>query len=97
MGVVNYNKIVMLRHVKVNECSFLNSDGYCLCSDGCSYTSWFWAKEQGDNEPKLVIPIRLAPRPNGKCYCGAMRKDCPNFQAYGFDCQGFTNTDHFKN
>lgn len=28
-------------------------------------------------------------RPDGKCYCGRDRKDCPNFQQYGEDCQGF--------
>lgn len=32
---------------------------------------------------------KLAPRPDGHCYCGSVRKDCLNFIAYGYDCQGF--------
>lgn len=43
----------------------------------------------------------LAPKPDGTCYCGnsnppyenTPRKDCANFQEYGFDCSGFTEKD----
>lgn len=60
------------------KCSF-GSD--CFCERFCRKTSYF-TRDKYRNEI-------LVPRPDGKCYCGLMREDCPNFLKYGRDCQGF--------
>ena len=64
------------------KCSFIDDYGSCFCDDCDSY-SWYYVKNG---------VYKLAPRPDGRCYCGYMRENCPNFQAYGKDCQGFKST-----
>ena len=63
-------------------------------------TSWIAFINQYDDEDKIITNnitddvLVLAPRPNGKCYCGHLRKDCSNFQVYGFDCNKFGKNEH---
>jgi hypothetical protein len=74
-----YNPVQKFSRGKIyEECSF-GSD--CFCEDGCQDTSYFTTNSIGDEV--------LAPRLDGKCYCGRFREKCPNYIAYGTDCQGF--------
>ena len=55
------------------------------------------ASQQDNYEPRYSYYYQVGDytfycaRPDGKCYCGQDRKDCPNFQHYGNDCQGFSS------
>ena len=64
-------------------CSF--GDDCDMSSECCINSSWFSYLDGG---------MKLAPCPNGRCYCGKMRGVCINFQAYGEDCQGFKHGAH---
>ena len=67
----------------VEDCASMDKDGFCFCQNGCKRTSFFHKTERG---------YELAPRPDGRCYCGNPREMCPTFRAYGQDCQGFSST-----
>ena len=60
-------------------------------------TSYFWADTKGNLLLLRDGSVILAPRPDGKCYCGETREDCGNFSVYGKDCQGFTSTRDVEN
>ena len=90
---------------KVELCDFEAIDPYhdaddcpnCMDADDCpncmdAEKSYFWADEKGELLRIGGRPI-LAPRPDGKCYCGVIREKCGNFVTYGEDCQGFKSTD----
>ena len=61
------------------DCSF---GANCFCEDECVKKTYYTNTRHGQT---------LAPRPNGNCYCGRIREQCPNYIAYGTDCQGFGN------
>lgn len=74
-----YNPVQVYSRRKVYEaCSF---GSCCFCEKGCDETSYYITNFIGEEE--------LAPRPDGKCYCGIKRERCPNYIAHGRDCQGF--------
>ena len=59
---------------------------------------WNYEDSQQDNyEPRYSYHYHVGDysfycaRPDGNCYCGRDRKDCPNFQHYNKDCQGFSS------
>jgi hypothetical protein len=52
----------------------------CCCDDYDNYRTCFYTKGG-----------ILAPRPDGKCYCGDIRENCINYITYGTDCNGFGN------
>jgi hypothetical protein len=54
----------------------------CFCETECEKYNYFMINSFGYEE--------LAPRLDGRCYCGDIREDCPNYIEYGFDCQGFS-------
>lgn len=68
---------------RVEECAYET----CYCDGPCEDTLWYW-NINGD--------LVLAPHPNGTCYCGKKRENCPNFETYGYDCNGFKHIDHVK-
>ena len=55
------------------------------------------ASHQDNYEPRYSYYYQVGDysfycaRPDGKCYCGRDRNDCPNFQHYNNDCQGFSS------
>lgn len=59
-------------------CAWCAGDGCDACYNGTTKTSYFYKSTK-----------RLAPRPDGLCYCGYKRTICLNFVEYGYDCQGF--------
>lgn len=62
-----YNPVQKFSRGKIyEECSF-GSD--CFCEDGCQNTSYFTTNSIGDEV--------LAPRLDGKCYCGRFRESVP--------------------
>ena len=66
-------------------CSYINEDGWCICEEKCDTFTYF---------KKVKSKYVLAPRPDGKCYCGGTKikngkKNCKNLEYYGYDCQGF--------
>lgn len=64
----------------VEMCSYADKYGTCPCEGSCKTRSNF--SYDGNK-------YRLAKRSDGKCYCGKNRDRCPNYRAYGVDCQGF--------
>lgn len=74
-----YNPIQTFSTKKIyEECSFGTG---CACEDYCKKQSFFTTDSTGEES--------LAPRLDGKCYCGRKRENCPNYITYGTDCQGF--------
>lgn len=61
-------------------CTQCQLDSECSCS-----------AQMGRTEEYVYIGGGLAPRSDGKCYCGEHRMNCYNFRAYGVDCCGFSN------
>jgi hypothetical protein len=57
----------------------------CMCDDDDvpRETSFFYS-DTGN----------LAPRPDGKCYCGKQRTLCGNFKRYDVDCNSFVKNAH---
>lgn len=53
----------------------------------------------GDNGVrKIYVPVnkKLAPRPDGVCYCGNELSKCKNYKKHKIDCNGFTSVDYMK-
>ena len=96
-SVQSYTRGTSLGYKPSRECREMTIEGYCCCRlrgprrKSCIYDNYYWAKNG-----ELLLPVILAPQPNGECYCGRQRDQCLNFIKYGKDCQGFKGVDHFR-
>lgn len=63
----------------IKKCAYCRNIGMCFaCAFDETQISYFY-EESGE----------LAPRPDGKCYCGSPRTICPAYKKFGTDHQGF--------
>lgn len=75
-----YNPVQIFSHKNVYI--DYSDNGDCFCKNKCDCEQTYLMKNSiGDKV--------LAPRFDGRCYCGRIREECPNYKAYGTDCQGF--------